>query len=72
MRFVSKFSVFSDNYGKKGVNTMDDMILTLKQIGLPDDECNRLREYYRDDLDGLAMYVLYMRAMFDDFRDYAG
>lgn len=51
---------------------MDDMILTLKHIGLPDEECNRLREYYRDDLDGLAMYVLYMRAMFDDFREYAG
>ena len=49
---------------------MDDMIATLKRIGLPEDECNRIRECYRDDLDGLAMYVLYMRAILDDQHEY--
>ena len=46
------------------------MIDTLKRIGVPDSECNRLREQYRDDLDGLAMYVLYMRAILDDRHEY--
>ena len=49
---------------------MEDMIAELKQIGLPDDECARVREQYRDDLEGLAMYVLYMRAMFGDRHEY--
>ena len=49
---------------------MDEMIGTLQRIGLPDDEVKRIREQYRDDLDGLAAYVLYMRAMFDDLNQY--
>ena len=49
---------------------MNDMIEALKRIGLPDEECERVRRYYADDLDGLAMYVLYMRAMFDDRHEY--
>ena len=54
----------------RGVNKVDEMIATLKRIGVPDSECNRLREQYRDDLDGLAMYVLYMRAILDDRHEY--
>ena len=54
----------------RGVNEVDEMIDTLKRIGVPDSECNRLREQYRDDLDGLAMYVLYMRAILDDRHEY--
>ena len=54
----------------KGVNPMDEMIGTLRRIGLPEDECIRIREQYRDDLDGLAVYVLFMRAMFDDENQY--
>ena len=49
---------------------MDEMMAYLKRIGLPDDERKRIREYYRDDLDGLAAYVLYMRALFDDQHEY--
>lgn len=49
---------------------MEEMIGTLKRIGLPDDEIKRIREQYRDDIDGLAAYVLYMRAMFDDKHEY--
>lgn len=49
---------------------MEEMIGTLKRIGLPDDEVKRIREQYRDDIDGLAAYVLYMRAMFDDKNQY--
>ena len=49
---------------------MEEMIGTLKRIGLPDDEIKRIREQYRDDIDGLAAYVLFMRAMFDDKHEY--
>lgn len=49
---------------------MDEMIATLKRIGLPDNECNRIRIEYRDDLDGLSMFVLYMRALLDDRHEY--
>lgn len=49
---------------------MEEMMYFLKRIGMPDEECKRIREQYRDDLDGLSMYVLYMRAMFDDKREY--
>ena len=49
---------------------MDEMIGTLRRIGLPEDEVKRIREQYRDDLDGLAVYVLFMRAMFDDENQY--
>lgn len=54
----------------RGVNMVDEMIATLKRIGVPQDECDRIREYYKDDLDGLAAYVLYMRATLDDFGQY--
>ena len=49
---------------------MEEMIAVLKRIGIQDSECARIREYYRDDIDGLAEYVLYMRAMFDDTHEY--
>ena len=49
---------------------MEEMIGTLHKIGLPDEEIKRICEQYRDDLDGLAAFVLYMRAMFDDKNQY--
>ena len=49
---------------------MNEMIAVLKRLGIDENECNRIREQYRDDLDGLAVYVLYMRAMFDDQHEY--
>ncbi len=54
----------------KGVIYMEEMIGTLLRIGLPDDEVRRIREQYRDDLDGLAAYVLYMKALFGDQHEY--
>lgn len=54
----------------RGVNIVEEMIATLKRIGVPADECDRVREYYANDLDGLAEYVLYMRAIFDDRHEY--
>lgn len=54
----------------KGVSDMDKMIATLEQIGVPLAECRRIRKAYRNDPDGLAMYVLYMRAVLDDRREY--
>lgn len=49
---------------------MEEMIAVLKRIGMPDEECNRVREQYRDDLEGLTMYVLYLRAILDDCHEY--
>ena len=49
---------------------MDEMITVLERIGLPAEECKRIRDYYRDDIDGLTRYVLYMKAMFDDKHEY--
>ena len=42
----------------------------LLQIGLPVDEVQRVREFYRDDESGLREYVGYMRAVLDDRHEY--
>jgi len=49
---------------------MEEMIATLRRIGMPEEECMRIREQYRDDLEGLTMYVLYMRTILDDCHEY--
>lgn len=49
---------------------MEEMMQVLKNIGLPEDERKRIREYYRDDLDGLTRYVIYMKAILDDRHEY--
>ena len=49
---------------------MEEMIKTLRRIGLPGEEIERIKAYYRNDLDGLKCYVLYMRALFDDCHEY--
>ena len=49
---------------------MEEMIKTLRRIGLPSEEIERIKAYYRNDLDGLKHYVLYMRALFDDCHEY--
>ena len=49
---------------------MEKMIQTLKDIGLPDDELERIRAYYQNDPDGLRHYVTFMRALFDDRHEY--
>lgn len=49
---------------------MEEMICALKKIGLSEAECNQIREKYRDDSSGLALFVLFMRAMFDDVGQY--
>ena len=55
---------------QKGALTVEEMIAELARIGMPDRECRRIRAEYRDDLEGLAMYVLYMRAILDDRHEY--
>ena len=50
--------------------SMEEMIKTLKRIGLPAEEITRVTTYYGSDMDGLRNYVLYMRAMFDDCHEY--
>lgn len=49
---------------------MEQMIKTLKRIGLPTEEITRVTTYYGSDIDGLRQYVLYMRAMFDDSHEF--
>lgn len=49
---------------------METLLQILTDIGLPADEVRRVREYYRDDMDGLRDYVLYMRAILDDRHEY--
>ena len=49
---------------------MEQMIETLKRIGLPADEITRVTAYYGSDTDGMKQYVLYMKAMFDDRHEY--
>lgn len=49
---------------------MEKMIATLRDIGFPADECERIRKYYEGDDDGLRHYVAYIRALFDDRHEY--
>lgn len=49
---------------------MEEMIKTLRRIGLPGEEIERIKACYQNDLDGLKNYVLYMRAILDDGNEY--
>lgn len=49
---------------------MYEIMSILEKIGLPKDECWRIADTYRDDTDGLAMHVLYIKAMFGDAHEY--
>lgn len=49
---------------------MEKLLKTLLDIGMPDAEVQRIREYYKYDEAGLRDYVLYIRAMFDDRHEY--
>lgn len=57
----------STNHDNK---TMDEMIMTLSKLGLPAEECERIRAFYKNDTEGLREYVVYMRAMLDDRHEY--
>ena len=56
-----------DRLDNKG---MDELIRTLIDIGLPDAEIQRIRDFYREDYKGLRDNVLYIRAMIDDRHEY--
>lgn len=49
---------------------MEQLLKTLSNIGIPDFEIQRIREYYKNDEAGLFDYVKYIRAMFDDRHEY--
>ena len=51
---------------------MDEMIATLKKIGMPDEICQSIRDNYDGDLDKLTCYVLYCIAAYDDRHEYVG
>jgi len=63
-RVLSKMAQKPDN------KSMEQLLKTLREIGLPDAEVERLRRYYRDDEPGLRQYVTYMRALMDDRHEY--
>ena len=49
---------------------MEEMLATLEKIGIPTEQCARIRERFDGDLDGLSEYVLFCVAMFDDRHEY--
>ena len=49
---------------------MEQLIETLKSIGVPDDEITRIKDFYGNDVDGLRDYVIYMRLLLDDRHEY--
>lgn len=49
---------------------MEQLLKVLESLGLPANEVERIRQYYRNDLDGLRDYVIFMRAMLDDRHEY--
>lgn len=49
---------------------MEEMIERLEQIGFTRETCNRIRERYSGDEDGLRNYVLFCVALFDDRHEY--
>ena len=49
---------------------MEQLLKTLTDIGMPDHEVQRIREYYRNDEPGLMEYVIYFKALMDDRHEY--
>lgn len=49
---------------------MDEMMKVLECIGMPADQCARIRAHFDGDLDGLTRYVLYCIAALDDRHEY--
>ena len=49
---------------------MEELLKKLEQIGFTPDTCDRIRERYDGDEDGLTRYVLYCIALFDDRHEY--
>lgn len=49
---------------------MDEMMKRLEQIGFARETCDRIRERYDGDEDGLRKYVIFCVALFDDRHEY--
>ena len=49
---------------------MEDLLQRLEIIGFSRDTCERIKERYDGDYDGLKSYVLYCVALFDDRHEY--
>lgn len=64
VRFIADGLIFLYHFG------MDEMLETLEKIGIAHDQCERIRDRFDGDLDGLAEYVLICIAMFDDRHEY--
>lgn len=49
---------------------MEEMMKRLEQIGFTHETCDRIRERYDGDEDGLKSYVMFCVALFDDRHEY--
>lgn len=49
---------------------MEEILQTLRSMGIPEAEIEVIRESYRNDVAGLRQYMLYLRAAFDDRCEY--
>lgn len=49
---------------------MDEILATLRAIGIPQTECEKIKNEFDGDMDALSLYYLYCRAMYDDRREY--
>ena len=68
--FLLKRRQFCDNCWRKGEGTVYEIVSTLEMMGLPKEECWRIMDVYRNDIDGLTMYALHIKAMFGDAHEY--
>ena len=49
---------------------MNELLETLRRLGLPSGEIAEIEKRFENDLDGLTMYALYVRAELDDRHEY--
>ena len=63
-RFISVRLLFLYNY------SMEELIKTLENIGIPATDLAEIQEHYRDNIIGLKEYVMLMRMMFDDRKEF--
>ena len=49
---------------------MDEMIERLEQIGFTNETCDRIKQRFAGDIDGLERYVVFCVALFDDRHEY--
>lgn len=49
---------------------MEELLQRLEKIGFDHETCERIKDRYDGDIDGLTSYVLFCIALFDDRHEY--